>query len=81
MINEYGAVGGMTIGRGDAALERIIKMGAVMEEARHLLPTPPRFEKKKKLSSSSSSYMALQPISGLGLLFMRFRNLTLIDNW
>jgi hypothetical protein len=25
--------------------------------------------------------MALQPISGLGLLFMRFRNLTLIDNW
>jgi hypothetical protein len=26
-------------------------------------------------------YMALQPISGLGLLFMRFRNLTLIDNW
>jgi hypothetical protein len=32
-------------------------------------------------SASSSSYMALQPISGLGLLFMRFRNLTLIDNW
>jgi hypothetical protein len=32
-------------------------------------------------SSSSSSYMALQPISGLGLLFMRFRNLTLIDGW
>jgi hypothetical protein len=31
--------------------------------------------------SSSSSYMALQPISGLGLPFMRFRNLTLIDNW
>jgi hypothetical protein len=31
--------------------------------------------------SSSSSYMALQPISGLGLLFMRFGNLTLIDNW
>jgi hypothetical protein len=31
-------------------------------------------------SSSSSSYMALQPISGLGLLFMRFRNLTLIDS-
>jgi hypothetical protein len=30
---------------------------------------------------SSSSDMALQPISGLGLLFMRFRNLTLIDNW
>jgi hypothetical protein len=30
---------------------------------------------------SSSSYMVLQPISGLGLLFMRFRNLTLIDNW
>jgi hypothetical protein len=30
---------------------------------------------------SSSSYMALQPISGRGLLFMRFRNLTLIDNW
>jgi hypothetical protein len=26
-------------------------------------------------------YMALQPISGLGLLFMRFLNLTLIDNW
>jgi hypothetical protein len=32
-------------------------------------------------SSSSTSYMALQPISGLGFLFMRFRNLTLIDNW
>jgi hypothetical protein len=31
--------------------------------------------------TSSSSYMALQPISGLGLLFMRFRNLTLIDGW
>jgi hypothetical protein len=30
---------------------------------------------------SSSSYMALQPISGLGLLFMRFSNLTLIDGW
>jgi hypothetical protein len=30
---------------------------------------------------NSSSYMALQPISGLGLLFMRFLNLTLIDNW
>jgi hypothetical protein len=27
-----------------------------------------------------SSYMALQPISGLGLLFMRFRNFTLIDS-
>jgi hypothetical protein len=25
--------------------------------------------------------MALQLISGLGLLFMRFRNLTLIDDW
>jgi hypothetical protein len=34
----------------------------------------------KSSSSSSSSCMALQPISGLGLLFMRFRNLTLIDN-
>jgi hypothetical protein len=31
--------------------------------------------------TSSSSYMALQPILGLGLLFMRFRNLTLIDDW
>jgi hypothetical protein len=30
---------------------------------------------------SSYSYMALQAMSGLGLLFMRFRNLTLIDNW
>jgi hypothetical protein len=30
-------------------------------------------------SSSSSSDKALQPISGLGLLFMRFRNLTVID--
>jgi hypothetical protein len=29
----------------------------------------------------TSSYMALQPISGLSLLFMRFRNLTLIDGW
>jgi hypothetical protein len=29
----------------------------------------------------SSSYMALQPISGLGFLFMRFRNLTLMDGW
>jgi hypothetical protein len=28
---------------------------------------------------SSSSYMALQPISGLGFLFMAFLNLTLID--
>jgi hypothetical protein len=28
-------------------------------------------------SSSSSSYMALQPISGLGLLFMRFRKIAL----
>jgi hypothetical protein len=27
------------------------------------------------------SYMALQPISGLGLLFMRFRNLTHTDGW
>jgi hypothetical protein len=26
-------------------------------------------------------YMTLQPISGLGLRFMRFRNLTLIDDW
>jgi hypothetical protein len=25
--------------------------------------------------------MALQPISGLGLLYTRFRNLTLIDDW
>jgi hypothetical protein len=32
-------------------------------------------------NSSFSSYMALQPMSGLGLLFMRFRNLTLTDNW
>jgi hypothetical protein len=31
--------------------------------------------------NSSSSYMALQPILGHGLLFMRFRNLTLIDSW
>jgi hypothetical protein len=31
-------------------------------------------------SSFSSSYIALQPVSGLGLLFMRFRN-RLIDNW
>jgi hypothetical protein len=29
---------------------------------------------------SSSSYMALQPISGL-VLFIRFRNLTLINGW
>jgi hypothetical protein len=29
----------------------------------------------------TSSYMALQPISDLGLLFMSFRNLTLIDGW
>jgi hypothetical protein len=28
----------------------------------------------------SSSYMAFQPMSRLGLLFMRFRNLALIDN-
>jgi hypothetical protein len=33
------------------------------------------------LNDSSSSYMALQPISGLGILFMMFRNLTLIDGW
>jgi hypothetical protein len=32
-------------------------------------------------TSSFSSYMALQPILGLGLLFMRFRNLTHIDGW
>jgi hypothetical protein len=32
-------------------------------------------------NTSSSFYMALQPISGPGLLFMRFRNLTLIDSW
>jgi hypothetical protein len=31
--------------------------------------------------NSSTSYMALQPIWGLGLLFMRFLNLTLIDSW
>jgi hypothetical protein len=37
--------------------------------------------RKTEFLNSSSSYMALQPISGLGLLFMRFRNLTLIDNW
>jgi hypothetical protein len=40
-----------------------------------------REEGNNSSSSSSSSYMALQPISGLGLLFMRFRNLTLIDGW
>jgi hypothetical protein len=39
------------------------------------------FKKRTLESSSSSSYMALQPISGFGLLFMRFRNLTLIDGW
>jgi hypothetical protein len=27
------------------------------------------------------SCMVFQPISGLGLLFMRFRNLTLIEGW
>jgi hypothetical protein len=35
----------------------------------------------QEIWSPSSSYMVLQPISGLGLLFMRFRNLTLIDGW
>jgi hypothetical protein len=31
--------------------------------------------------TSSSSYMALEPISGLGLLLFMFLNLTLIDGW
>jgi hypothetical protein len=31
--------------------------------------------------TSSSSYMALQPISGLDLLFVRLHNHTLIDGW
>jgi hypothetical protein len=38
-------------------------------------------DKLNKKLYFSSSYVALQPISGLGLLFMRFLNLTLIDSW
>jgi hypothetical protein len=41
----------------------------------------PRTESTSLIKNPSSSYMALQPISGLGLLFMRFRNFTLIDGW